>query len=302
MSSRYFVVVALALALLGLGAFAPAAAAATGKFSLKVGGEERTYLLYVPAGYRPETPAPLLLAFHGGFGNAEEMMKMTGFNPLAEREGYIVAYPNGVGRLGEHYTWNAGTCCGYAQRRNTDDVGFVAALIDRLQADYRIDPGRIYATGVSNGAMLAYRLACELPQRLAAIAPVAGTLDLNGCHATEPIPVLHIHGTADENVPLRGGQGSDSKTRVEHRPVPETLKIMEGLHQCSGAPAVRQLKEDVHAQTYSCKTGGPLEVIYIEGGGHTWPGRLDGRRGDLYDAGLQASEVIMKFFAGQRRP
>jgi len=262
-------------------------------------GDERSYLIYVPPNYRPEAATPLVLVLHGGFGNAEMMVDITGFDELAEKRNFVVVYPNGSGRrFGEHYTWNAGNCCGYAQEKGVDDVGFIKALLDRLESRFNIDRKRVYATGVSNGGMLAYRLACEIPERFAAIAPVAATLAVERCNPDELIPILHIHGTGDENVPYTGGRGSNTKTRgVEHRSVPDTLRIMRTLHQCSGQDKQRMLNADVEEDIPSCRRGGPVDLVLIKGGGHTWPGRQDEPKEKIFDGGISASKLILQFFA-----
>src|SRR5215210_833768 len=159
--------------------------------TLQAGGLTRRYYLYLPSTWHRGQPAPLVLVFHGGGGRAKSIAPHTGFSRLAERDGFIVAYPEGLnGR------WNDGR--GYAATH--DDVGFVRVLLDTLQRELGIDPHRIYATGISNGAMFSYRLACDLPGALAAIAPVAGAMpaDLEpGCAHTQPVSVLAFQGTAD---------------------------------------------------------------------------------------------------------
>lgn len=192
---------AIALALGGRAIALPAQSAASAEVArtLQVGGESRGYLLYVPSTWRRGRPAPLVLVFHGGGGQARGIAPHTGFSRLAEREGFIVAYPEGLNRR-----WNDGR----AYAATHDDVGFVRALLDTLGRELGIDPGRVYATGISNGAMFSYRLACDLPGVLAAVAPVAGAMPADlapGCAHTEPVSVLAFQGTADPLMPYAGG-------------------------------------------------------------------------------------------------
>jgi len=150
-------------------------------------GVQRSYILYVPTSYNSAEPVSVVLVFHGGGGNAEGAVRMTGFNSLADEKGFIVVYPNGTGRLSDDklLTWNGGTCCGWAQEQNVDDVGFVRAIVADLQSMASIDMKRIYATGISNGGIMSYRLACEASDLIAAIGPVAGTQNIAPCKPKE---------------------------------------------------------------------------------------------------------------------
>jgi polyhydroxybutyrate depolymerase len=202
------------LTLLAVGSFAlfgwlPRVAAAPVKtggqvktITVRPGLARRTARLYVPTSLPKGTRVPLVVVLHGGFGVADGAAKQTGFDAQAERGKFLVVYPQGILR-----SWNAGICCGPAMKNNVDDVRFITTLLDRLEADYRIDTRRVYATGISNGGMMAYRLACEAPDRFAAIAPVAATLTISGCRPPQPVSLLHIHGMEDGNVPFAGGVG-----------------------------------------------------------------------------------------------
>ena len=162
---------------------------------LRVDGRERTYLVDLPPRYDGRRALPLVLVFHGGGGNARQVRQQTGMSELARREGFIAVYPNGSGRLdGRILTWNAGTCCGYARQQRIDEVAFVRALLDSLQATLRIDPARVYATGMSNGGMMAHLVGCSLGGRIAAIGVVAGELTVPECRPPRPVAVVLIHG------------------------------------------------------------------------------------------------------------
>jgi polyhydroxybutyrate depolymerase len=143
--------------------------------TLTYDGLERTYILHVPPSYNERHPVPLVISLHGGGGNAGHQRRVSDFNRLADEKGFIVVYPNGTGqRQDAILTWNGGACCGYAMTNNVDDVGFIRALIAELSNAYAIDPKRIYVTGISNGGIMAYRLACEASDVIAAIAPWRG--------------------------------------------------------------------------------------------------------------------------------
>src|SRR5712691_11431037 len=162
--------------------------------SLEVDMRTRTFLVHVPSSYDGKKPFPVVLAFHGGGSNAEQMVRFCGLNETADKHGFIVVYPNGTGRLEKLLTWNGGNCCGYAMRNRIDDVAFTKALLDDLAKVVKVDTKRVYATGMSNGAIMAYRLASELSDRIAAIAPVGGPMGKEKCAPKRPVPVIHFHG------------------------------------------------------------------------------------------------------------
>ena len=217
---------------------------------------------------------------------------------FAEKQGIVVAYPNGTGRLG-FLTWNSGKCCGYAVKNEVDDVGFTRAMLANIKSDVVIDNKRVYATGISNGAMMAYRLACEMSEELAAIAPVAGTLAVDSCSPKKLVPIIHFHGTADQNVPLKGGMGEDSVAGVSHRSVYETLDIMKKMRGCDNAPGKTKLGDST-VDKYSCRNGGPVEFVLIDNGGHNWPGgdlpNRAKRRGEYTSQSISANEEMWTFF------
>ncbi|GAB4504230.1 MAG: PHB depolymerase family esterase [Anaerolineales bacterium] len=272
---------------------------------LSVGGLERSYRLHVPSSFSLERPSALVLAFHGGGGNADNMVRLTGFDALAEQEGFLVVYPNGTGRLDEKLlTWNGGECCGYAQEQNVDDVAFVRAIVDDLRAFATLDESRIYATGISNGGILSYRLACDAADLFAAIAPVAGTLNYPSCSPTEPVSVLHIHGSADEHLPYDGGVGKESLTGVTFASVADSLRFWTQFNHCDPAPLSSQQGNLRHATYANCAPGGQVELYAILGGLHAWPGAEVPAwpGGDEPSQDLEASQVIWEFFAAHPKP
>ncbi len=181
----------------------------------------RTYLLHVPANYDEQKAWPLVVALHGAFSTAGSFETESGFSDLADRAGFVVAYPNGIGVLGHLQHWNAGHCCGLAEKDHVDDVGFLRYVIDDVARKVRIDPQRIYVAGHSNGAMLAYQFAAENSEKVAAVCVVSGSIGnakARGRRRTDgppqtPVPLLAIHGRQDQSVPFAGGPALPSGGR-----------------------------------------------------------------------------------------
>ncbi|WP_457573335.1 extracellular catalytic domain type 1 short-chain-length polyhydroxyalkanoate depolymerase [Desulfolithobacter sp.] len=267
-----------------------------------VNGEPRSFIVYKPASANSAQAPPLMIVLHGGLGNAAAMERTSGMDSVADREGFIVVYPNGTGpryamrkQVKNRRTWNAGSCCGPAVRFNVDDVAFIATLIDKMQSQYGIDPRRVYVAGFSNGAMLAYRLACEIPEKITAIIAVSGTLAVDSCSdRANQVAVLHIHGEMDDNVPYKGGMGHNSKAGVSHRSVDETVRMMTATRNCA-QPKVEILHGVIKKKTYTCASGAPFELITIKDGKHVWPGG-HGRRNTPEDGRyISASEAAWDF-------
>lgn len=251
--------------------------------TLTVDGMERSYFLHVPANLAADQPIPLVLAFHGYTGTGETMEIATGFDGLADTFGFLVAYPNGTGPVGET-SWNAVGCCGFAKYNNVDEAAFVRAIIADIQADARIDPKRVYATGFSNGAFLAYRFGCEMSETFAAVAPVAGVLLNNPCRPAQPVSVLHIHGMADPSVPYAGGMTPAEDGVFES--VEVSIATWVQLNGCPSTPAVEQIDLAKHTVYEDCQKGTSVELYTLQGIGHTWPP----------DAILPTSRIIWNFF------
>src|SRR5262245_34040344 len=181
---------------------------------LTVAGRDRNYLVHVPPSYDGGKPVPVVLIFHGGASHAAQMVHFCGLNEKADQEGFLAVYPSGSGHAEHALTWNAGNCCGYAQEQRIDDVDFVRRVLDDLTGVAKVDANRVYATGMSNGGMMAYRLASELSDRIAAIAPVGGPMGTDDCHPRRPVSVLHFHGTDDKFAPFKGGRGERSLSQA----------------------------------------------------------------------------------------
>ncbi len=282
--------------------------------SLEYGRLTRTYRLYLPASYDKSKQYPLVLALHGGGGTGKRMEDLTrnGFNALAERERFVVAYPDGADK---HWNDGRGVERWRAQRENIDDVGFLSHLIDHLVKEFNLDPKRVYVTGVSNGALMAHRLACERPERLAAIAPVIGAMPANiapRCAPTRPVPVLMINGKEDTLVPWEGGEIRFGRTKLgEKLSVPETVRLWVKLNGCLSKPTVTYEPDKdpqdgtrVRKESYGpCRDGAEVILCAVEGGGHTWPGGLQylpERTVGKTSRDIDASEVIWRFFQKHR--
>lgn len=249
---------------------------------LDVAGLSRSYLVHVPPSYDPSRPTPIVLAFHGAWMNAPIMALFSGLDRKADAAGFIVVYPNGTGVSDTFRFFNAWSVPGSGGQGPPDDVAFTAAMLDDLATVANVDPKRTFATGMSNGGMMCHRLAAELTDRLAAIAPVAGTLAIPGDpRPTRPVPVLHFHGDADRLVPFAGPSRRGGRV-LNFRSVDQTIATWVRLNNCANDPVVTTLPHrspddgtTVVQAVYAPVNAGGAEVILvtIRGGGHTWPGR-----------------------------
>ncbi len=287
----------LLLALLGADAAAPGDHTRT----LTVGERQRSYVVHVPPQYDPETPAPVVLAFHGGGGNPEAMMRLSGLSDKADEAGFLVVYPSGTGAMKRMLTFNGGNCCGYALREKVDDVEFTRRLLDDLGTWANVDGRRVYATGMSNGAIMAYRLASELSDRIAAIAPVGGPMGTATCKPKRPVPVIHFHGTDDRFAPFQGGKG---RGPTEFYSVEHSIRQWVKANGCEQEPVIGTLPDkaedgtSITRKTYgSGRDGSEVVLLVIHGGGHTWPGR-EPRLKFLGKStrNLSASDAMWEFF------
>jgi len=246
-------------------------------------GIERTFLLYVPSSYDENKSYPLLILLHGGGGTGESMVKLTrgGFNTLAEKEDFIIAYPDGIEN---HWNDGRGLTQYRAHRENIDDVSFISDLIDHLDKALSIDDTRVYAAGISNGGMMAQRLACEMTGKIAAIGVIASAMSENlhsFCKPSQPIPVLLISGTEDPLVPFEGGEvGLFAKNYGAVLSVAETKEFWVENNGCSPNPQTSYEPDvdpadgtKVKKEFYrGCSEDAEVILYVIEGGGHTWPG------------------------------
>jgi polyhydroxybutyrate depolymerase len=257
----------------------------------------RTFQIHVPPGLDPSQPAPLVFAFHGGGENAWQFEQFAHIHDKSDSSGFILVEADGTPALGPSAipppspdagivleVWNAGNCCEYAAQvnANVDDVGFVSAMIDTVEAQTCIDPKRVFATGFSNGGMLSHRLACQLSDRIASIVAVSGGSGatdydmtppeaLFDCNPGRPVPVLHIHGTEDACYPFDGGWGPLSLVTFE--PVMTTIQGWVQRNGCRDAgPTTVYTNDAATCELYPCPAEGQVELCTIAGCGHYWPG------------------------------
>jgi polyhydroxybutyrate depolymerase len=277
------------------------------------GGRERFYLVHAPPAAASGAALPVVLVFHGGGGTAEAQQEWAGMDRVADQEGFLAVYPAGTGRFERRLlTWNAGGCCGYASDHDVDDVGFVAALLDDLATRASVDPARVYATGLSNGGMLSYRLASDLAERIAAIATVGGARLAEPLRASRPVPVLHIHSVDDPRAPFAGGPGPRFPflRRVMHPPVEDVIRQWVAHDGCPREPREAERREVAkgapdagHTATLlvygPCTDGSEVALWRLTGAGHVWPGpgaRYPERLLGAPTSVLVASEEVWRFF------
>jgi polyhydroxybutyrate depolymerase len=272
--------------------------------SVVVGGTTRTYLLHVPTG-APSGPLPLVVVFHGGGGNARNAARMSGMDAKSDEAKFIAAYPNGSGPIaGGLLTWNTWRCCGYALDNRVDDVAFIRAMVEAIARDHAIDRKRIYATGLSNGGMMTYRVGCELADVFAAIAPVAGALNTDDCKPSNPVSVIVFHGKIDQHVPFDGGAPTktvDMRHPRVDKSVAFAIDFWKRQDRCEATPA-REKKGGVTHESYACPaTSTAVELYAIDNQGHAWPGGEKGLRAGNVDEPsreISATNTLWDFFLG----
>lgn len=244
--------------------------------TLAFGGRERTYRLHVPAGLPAGEPVALVVGLHGGLGSARQFAATSGLEEAADERGFITAIPDGAGRPpGDRpRTWNGGYCCGYAQTSGIDDVGFLEAVVEQVAAEYPVDPTRVGVMGHSNGAIMAYRLACEASTSFTAVVAVAGSLGVDDCDPDHAVAVLHIHGAADQNHPVEGGVGPKSVIpgAFAFRPAADAVETWADLDGCGPAPTRTEDGALTTTRWGGCAAGTEVVFTVIAGASHAWPG------------------------------
>jgi polyhydroxybutyrate depolymerase len=281
---------------------------------IRVMGARRTYRVHIPPDYNPGIPLPLVVVIHGAFDTAEGMEKFSGFSDLADREKFIVMYPNGMGIFGFLQHWNAGHCCGKAASDKVDDVGFVAAAIEDVRARLKIDSERIYMVGFSNGGMLAYRFAAERGDLLAAVAPLAASI--GGRPSDEepewripdpvrPLSVISIHGLADDDITYEGGVSLHRGGTRTYWSVEKSIGFWVSHNGCNPRAADSYLNNgSVHIKSWGvCRNDTEVALYLLENWGHVWPGKYF--TADLAEddplKNFDAAEIIWDFFKSHRR-
>ena len=287
------------------------------QFRLRHGGRDRNYLLHVPPQGAPGAARPVLLVFHGGGGYAASIQRYSRFDAIADREGFLAVYPSGTGSLRRRLlAWNAGTCCGLAADQQVDDVGFALAVLADLARRTPVDSTRVYATGHSNGAMMAYRLAIATG-RVAAVGVVAGGV-VTDFTPPRPIPVLHIHSVDDPRALYAGGLGPPfplTNRRSMHPAIEPMLERWRVLDGCAAEARVtdtlRGPAGSINAgQTATklvwqpCREGTEVAFWKLTGAGHGWPGTPDERFQEIIGPRttlIDASEEVWRFVSRFRR-
>ena len=256
-------------------------------------GLDRKYIMYIPASYTGDEPVPLLFNFHGFTSNATQQMFYGNFQPIADREGFIIVHPEGTIFNGNTH-FNVG---GFTAGSTVDDVGFTEAMIDKFSDEMNIDSKRIYSTGMSNGGFMSFLLACQLSDKIAAVASVTGSMTpeiFNNCDAQHQTPVLQIHGTIDRTVPYNGAIWSKS--------IDEVIEYWVNFNNCETVSTQTDIPDTnpsdgstaEHFVYANGDAGATTEHIKITGGQHTWPGAFLNFPGTNLD--FNASDEVWKFF------
>lgn len=272
-------------------------------FSFEHGGKTRQYRVHVPPGFSADKPMPVVFALHGGGGNMDIQSDDRFYGQVAKADaaGYVVVFPNGYSRFrgGKLATWNAGNCCGLARDENADDVGFIREIVKRLSAQPGIDAKRFFASGMSNGAMMSYRLACEMPETFRAIAAVAGTDNTRSCQPASPVSVLHIHARDDELELFDGGAGRKSRAVTAFVSVPDSISKWVQLNGCQRTPQRVFETPGAYCEAYTgCRgPGTEVKLCVTETGGHSWPGGAKPRGRGRGSSAISATDLIWDFFS-----
>ncbi len=286
----------------------PAVAPGETKVNTTSGTTARWYVRYVPKSYATPTPMPLVIDLHGYSEGATIHTKMSALGPFGETHGFITLTPQGSGAAVA--MWNTDL--------HSADVTFVGDLLDEAERTLCIDEARVYATGLSNGAFMTSAVACAYSDRIAAVAPVAGIRDIDGCRFSRPVPVVTFHGTADPFVAYNGGLGpkaldlpapdgsgktlgQSGVTQAPGPSIPEITADWAKRNGCApGAPAAKRVTSDVTELAWSCPAGAETELYRVTGGGHSWPGStfsqlIEGTVGKTTTT-ISANAVMWRFF------
>jgi polyhydroxybutyrate depolymerase len=249
---------------------------------------------------------PVVLVLHGGRGSAELQQAKTGFDDVAVREGFTVVYPEGTeyGTEGYH-AWNTGYLL-RDQVVGVDDVAYLDKLIDLLIQDHGADPKRVYLTGGSNGAMMAFVYAVQRPERLAAVAPVVGAMFTFGRKPSVPLPIMMINGAKDNEVPIKGGMSNNPLVRqsqaARFKPLAATVSFWVKANRSARKP-VTVVEGTVTTKTYAAKPGGAVTISVVDSAsGHGWPGTGPSQEGEMPIQSFDGAEKVWSFFKTQVRP
>jgi polyhydroxybutyrate depolymerase len=271
---------------------------------LQSGGRDRMALVHVPQGYDARRPAPLVMALHGGGGGAifQADDAKYGLISKSEQAGFIAVFPNGINdtKNGMLATWNAGNCCAKARDENVDDVAFLRALVADVAGRASIAPGRVYAIGMSNGAMMAYRLACEASDVFRGIMAVAGTDNTRACAPRQSVPVLHVHARNDDTVLFNGGAGpklNRGELAANFVAVPDSIASWVKRNRANPQPRRVLSVPGAYCDLHEAGGGGaPVELCVTESGGHSWPGGHKARAEESPSQAIDANDLMWEFF------
>ena len=261
---------------------------------LHIGELTRRAIVYRPS--RLSARPGLVLVLHGAIASADEVLRLTDFNVQADRLGWVVAYPQ-AHRPSIGGGWDSFACC---PQQGVDDLAFIVSLLDRLQSEHGLDHGGAFVTGFSRGGMMAHRLGCQLSDRVAGIAAVAGNLgdpvgriDHEAWRPSRPVAVMVVHGDADLNVPIQGGASPLYPEQIRYAALDQVMGAWRVWNGCDSSAPTERVEGSVLCRTWSCG-GRPVELRLVIGGSHTWPGPR--HRLGTPDAGFDASLVIAEFF------
>ena len=292
----------------------PALAPGNYSFTLKHDGADRSYLVHMPPQAAGGALLPVVLNFHGAGSDGKMQERYSRMDEAADRDGFIAVYPNGSGRFNSHLTWNAGFCCAYAMTHLVDDVGFAMALIDDLAARTPIEKRRVYATGISNGGMMSYRLAAQASTHIAAIAPVAASMVTKTFMPKHPMPIMAFNSVDDPLLHYSGGYGT-SVLSLFRRNLgnPGVEKVLAKWRKFDGCPEQPQVGPSLTgkpgdadagntATRYAwgpCNNGTEIVLWKLTGAGHVWPGGMQNVLPHLLGTStklIDANEEMWRFF------
>jgi len=279
--------------------------------AMSINGLQRTALVHIPKGYDEKKVYPLIIVIHGAFSTAAKMEQETGFSKLADREGVVVVYPNGMGIFGLLQHWNAGHCCGKAAAEGLDDIAFLEECISFVKRSVSIDDKKVYVTGFSNGGMMAHRFAAEKSHSVTALAALGASVGGRPDAQQQfwlppmpeiPVPALLIHGMDDTAVPPAGGVSLSKGTTREYLSLKDSTTFWLRANRClqdADSTVIDNGRVEKKIWTL-CAGSSSVEVYRLNGWGHRWPG------GHYRSAGgeeisFQGTEMIWKFFQRHTR-
>lgn len=271
------------------------------RFTFPFEGVSREYLVHVPKSYRG-IPAPMVMALHGGGGDADFQADDSRYKLISKSEqaGFIVVFPNGYSsrESGILATWNAGACCGAAQKKNINDVGFLREVIRRVEQQARVEPNRVFVTGMSNGALMSWRMACEAADLVRGIAPVEGTDNVASCTPARPVAIIEFHALDDDHIPFTGGRGVSALTDTNFASVAATQARWVALDRASPTAKRVLSVRGAHCDLHPATTGGaPVELCLTDSGGHSWPGGGDQQGRKHPSMAISANDLMWQFFS-----